>query len=53
MNVNAVHEWAGDLRHVALDHRRSALAVAGAVVMESAGARVHGGGQHEARGKRQ
>jgi len=39
------------LRDIALDHRRRALAVSQAVVMESAGAGVHGGGEHEAPGR--
>ena len=41
----------GDLGHVALNHGRSAHALAGFVVEEAAGAGVHGRGQHEARGK--
>ena len=40
MDVGAVHEWAGNLRNVALDHRGRALAVAGTVIVESAGLRV-------------
>jgi hypothetical protein len=40
VDVDAVHERAGYLRDVALDHGRSALAVAGAVVVESAGAGI-------------
>jgi hypothetical protein len=51
MDIDAVHERTGDFRDVALDHGRGALAVAGAVVVETAGARVHGGGEHEARGE--
>ena len=53
VNVDAIHERTGNLGDVALDHRRGALAIAGAVIVESARAGIHGGGQHKARGKRE
>ena len=48
MDVDAVKQRSGNLRHVALNHRRSAMALAAAVVEISAGTRVHRGSQHEA-----
>ena len=51
VDVDAVHERAGNFGDVALDHRSGALAVAGAVVVETAGAGIHGGGEHEAGGE--
>ena len=51
MDVDAVEERAGDLGDVALDHGRGAHALARLVVEVAAGAGVHGGGEHEARGK--
>ena len=51
MDIDAVEQWAGDLGDVALDHGRSAAALAGAVIEVAAGARIHGGGEHEAGGK--
>jgi hypothetical protein len=51
VDVDAVHERAGDFRDVALDHRGCALALAGAEVAEAAGTGIHGRGQHETHGK--
>uniref|UniRef100_E6PYE2 Uncharacterized protein n=1 Tax=mine drainage metagenome TaxID=410659 RepID=E6PYE2_9ZZZZ len=51
MNVDAVEQRAGDFGDVALDHGRGTHAFAGLVVEVSAGAWVHGGGEHKARGK--
>jgi hypothetical protein len=51
VDIDAVHERAGDFRDVALDHGSGAVAFATAVVVEAAGAGIHGGGQHEARGE--
>lgn len=53
VNVDAVEEWAGDFCDVALNHRRGAYAVVRFVVEVAAGAGIHCGGQHEARGKTQ
>ena len=52
VDVDAVEERARDLGDVALDHGRGTHAVAGLVVEVAAGAGVHGGGEHEAGGKR-
>ena len=49
VNVDAIEQRAGDLGHVALDHRRRTHALARLVVEVAAGAWVHGRGQHEAR----
>ncbi len=49
MDIDAVEQRAGDLGDVALDHGRGAHALARLVVEISAGAGIHGGGQHEAR----
>ena len=43
----------GDFRNVALDHGRSALAVAAAVIVKSAGAGIHRGRKHETRRERE
>jgi hypothetical protein len=51
VDVDAVEQRAGDLADVALDHGRGTHAVARLVVEVAAGAGVHGGGEHEARGK--
>jgi hypothetical protein len=51
VDVDAVEQRAGDFGHVALDHGRSAHALAGFVVEVAAGAGIHGGGKHEARWK--
>jgi hypothetical protein len=53
VDVDAIHERTGDFRDVSLDHRRSALAISGSVIVKSAGAGIHGCGKHEARGERQ
>src|SRR5271157_4212790 len=51
VNVDAVEKRAGDLGHVTLNHGRGALALAGLVVEEAAGAGIHGRGEHKARGE--
>src|SRR5260370_29606619 len=40
VNINAVGQRAGNLRHISLDHRRRAVALPQTVVEESTGLRV-------------
>ncbi len=51
MQVDAVEERAADAAHVAFDLQRVAFAGVAGVAEVAAGARVHGGDQHEAGGK--
>src|SRR5690348_10442101 len=51
VNVDAVEKRAGDFGDVALNHGRRAAAFAGGIAEVAARARVHGGGEHEARWK--
>ena len=51
MDVNAVEQRAGNFCDVALDHGRSAVTFAGGIAKVAAGAGIHCGGEHEARGK--
>ena len=51
MNVDAVEQRPGNFRDVALDLRRRAVALARGIAEESARARIHRRGQHEARRK--
>ena len=51
VDVDAVEQRPGDLRDVALDHRRRAHALARLVVEIAARTRIHGGDEHEAGGK--
>ena len=53
MNIDAVHQRSGDLRDIALDHGRRAVALAGFVITKTAGTRIHGRRQHESRGERE
>jgi hypothetical protein len=53
VNVDAIHERPGNLRNVALDHGRRAVAFTGAVVVKAARTGIHGRGQHETRRKSQ
>jgi hypothetical protein len=53
VNVDTVHERAGNFGDVTLDHRSGALAVAGTVVVKAAGTGFHGHSQHEARRERE
>src|SRR5271166_713028 len=49
VDINAVEQRAGDLRNIALDHHRRAVALARAVAEVAAGTWIHGRHQHEAR----
>ncbi len=51
VDVDAVEQRAGNFRDVTLDLHRRAVAFARGIAEESAGARVHRGGEHEARRK--
>jgi len=47
VNIDAIHQRAGDLRNVTLDHWRSAAALPRAVIMKAAGTRIHRRGEHK------
>jgi hypothetical protein len=51
VDIDAIEERAADFCNVALDDRRSAVALTGPVVEIAAGAGVHGGGEHEGGGE--
>ena len=52
MQVDAVQERAADSAHVAFDQHRIAFAGVPRVAEVAAGAWIHGGDKHEARGER-
>src|SRR5439155_8510207 len=51
VDVDAVKQGTGNLRNVPLDKRGSTRALARGIIEISAGAGIHGGGQHKARGE--
>jgi len=51
VNIDAVEQRAGNFRNVALNLNRGAMTFAGGIAEEAAGAGVHRGGEHEARGE--
>ena len=48
VDVDAIEQRTGDLRNVALNHRRRAVALVRAIVVKTAGTRIHGSGKHKA-----
>ena len=47
VDVDSIEQRTGDLRNVALNHRRRTVALVRAIVVKTAGTRIHGGGEHE------